>query len=65
MKRAVYDDNIIYSAAIDRQGIILEAQIDLENPTIAKELKIHNLKKNNILNIINYLKEKNNIHENY
>ncbi|MDY7006422.1 MAG: response regulator [Cyanobacteriota bacterium] len=63
MKRAIYDDNIIYSAAIDRQGTILEAQVDLEDPTTAKELKIHNLKKNNILNIINHLKEKDNIHE--
>ncbi|WP_287521279.1 PAS domain S-box protein [Okeania sp. SIO2C2] len=63
MKRAVYDDNIIYSAAIDRQGIILESQVDLEDQTTAKEVKIHNLKKNHILNIINHLKEKDNIYE--
>ncbi|NEN90971.1 MAG: PAS domain S-box protein, partial [Okeania sp. SIO3H1] len=63
MERTIHDSNFIYGAAIDRQGIPLTAQIDLENPTIAKELKIHNLKKNNTLNIINHLKEKENIYE--
>ena len=63
MKRAISDENIIYSAAIDSQGTPLEAQINLEDPKTAKELKIHNLKKNNILNIINHFKEKDNIYE--
>ncbi|NET46139.1 response regulator [Okeania sp. SIO2B3] len=63
MERTIHDSNFIYGAAIDRQGIPLTAKIDLENPTIAKELKIHNLKKNNTLNIINHLKEQENIYE--
>lgn len=63
MKQTILDRDIIYSAVVNSEGNLLKGKIDLANPEIASFIQNNNLINNSNIQIINYLKTKENIRE--
>lgn len=62
-KITIFDQDIIYTAFVNKEGNLLKGNINLENIEVTRFIEKNNLINNSNIKIINYLKTKYNIHE--